>query len=178
MPSNALISFSCQSLAACLRPYRLRSTRSTFPRGQSTPSGAAIKIFSFKTNSVKALLTSTWWHSISLTATMARKRRRESNLTVGANVCSKSTPWTCENPRATSLALNLSSEPSKWYLTLNTHLLVTIFASFGGKTVSQVLFNIKAIISAAMAFFHSLPYIGWLTACLYVSGVGMVSSRS
>ena len=59
-----------------------------------------------------------------------------------------------------SLALNLSSEPSKWYLTLNTYLLVTIFASFRGKTVSQVLFNIKAIISAAIAFFYSLPYIG------------------
>ena len=45
IPSNALISFSYQSLAAYLRPYRLRSTRNTFPRRQLTPLGAAIKIF-------------------------------------------------------------------------------------------------------------------------------------
>ena len=95
-----------------------------------------------------------------LTATIARKRRRESNLTVGANVCLKSIPWTCENPRATSLALNLSSELSEWYLTLNTYLLVTILASFGRKTVSYIPFNISAIISAVIAFFYSLPYIG------------------
>ena len=59
IPSNALISFSYQSLAACLRPYRFRNTRSIFPRRQLTPLGIAIKIFSFKTNLVKALLIST-----------------------------------------------------------------------------------------------------------------------
>ena len=176
--SNALINFSCQSLAAYLRLQRLRSTRSTFPRRQSTPSGAAIKIFFFRTDSVKALFISTWWHSMFLTATIARKRRRESNLTVGANVCSKSIPWTCENPRTTSLALNLSSELSKQFLTLNIYLLVTILASFGGKIVSYIPFNISAIISIVIAFFYLLLYIGWLTACLYISGVGIAPGRS
>ena len=156
IPSKALINFSYQSLAACLRLQRLRSTQSTFAFRQLTPLGAAIKIFSFRINSVKALLISTQQHSIFLTATIARKRRRESNLTVGINVWLKSTPQTWENPRATSLALNLLSKPSKWYLTLNTYLLVTMLAPFGGKTVSYIPFNISAMISIVIAFFQSL----------------------
>ena len=156
IPSKALINFLYQSLTAYLRLQRLRSTRSTFLFRQLTPLGAAIKIFSFRIDSVKALLISTQQYSIFLTATIARKRRRESNLIVGINVQLKSTPWTWENPRATSLALNLSSKLSKWYLTLNTYLLVTILAPFSEKIVIYIPFNISAIISIVITFFQSL----------------------
>lgn len=63
------------------------------------------------------------------TTQMARKLRNDSLLTMGAKVLEKSIPYICEKPCATSLALNLATNPSVLYFTLKTHFDPTAFLS-------------------------------------------------
>lgn len=68
---------------------------------------------------------------------MAKYIRSDSFLTVGANVSEKSMTGTCEKPCTTSLALNLATDPSGWYLTLKTYFDPIVFQSGGSSSYSH-----------------------------------------
>ena len=72
-------------------------------------------------------------------------------LMTGEKVSSKSTPYFCVNPFATSLALNLSILPSDLSLSLYTHLQPMGFLCAGKGTTSQVSLSVKAFSSYSIA---------------------------
>ena len=68
------------------------------------------------------------------------------------------------------LALNLATEPSGWYLTLNTHFDPIAFRPGGSSSYSHVWWFSKFCNSSSMASRQRRPWIGSLTAALYNVG--------
>ena len=97
------------------------------------------------------------------------------NLATGANVSSKSTPYFCRIPLATSRALYRSMSPSAVSLTLKTHLLLIAFRLLGKDTSSYVLFLISDSNSDSHASFHLLAS---LNSIADLNDVGTSSTES
>lgn len=70
-------------------------------------------------------------------------------LITGEKVSSKSTPYCCVKPLATSLAFNLSTIPSAFYLTLYTHLHPIAFLPLA----KEVSFQVSLVSNASTSFF-------------------------
>ncbi|KZV30169.1 hypothetical protein F511_20799 [Dorcoceras hygrometricum] len=103
----------------------------------------------------KAVFTSSCSSSKSCCATRDNTVLMDLCFTTGENISWKSTPSTCENPLATSLALYRGgSTPDIPSFFLNIHLQPMTLWSTGLGTSSQVLFFIREFISSSIARCH------------------------
>ena len=101
-------------------------------------------------------MTSIWCSTSLYCAARLKMIRIDVNLATGANVSSKSTPYFCRKPFATSRALYRSMRPSAVSFTLNTHLLLIALRPRGNGTSSHVSFLVSDSNSESHASFHLL----------------------
>ena len=78
---------------------------------------------------------------------------------------------TWENLWVTSLTLNLETDPSELYLTLNTHFDPIAFWPEGSFSYFQIWWLSRFYSSSSIAFLHHFLWIGLLIALLYVFGL-------
>lgn len=92
-------------------------------------------------------------------------------LIVEAKFLEKSMPCICEKLWATSLTLNLATNPSRLYLTLNTYFDLIAFLPDGSLLYTYVWWFSKFCSSSSMASYHCCLWIGSLVASLYNFGL-------
>lgn len=102
---------------------------------------------------------------------MARNILSDSLLTVGENVLLKSTSWFCEKSCTTSLALYRATDPSGWYLTLNTYFDPIAYLSSRSRLYSQVLWFSRFWISSPLTSLYCRECTGPTMTFLYVFGL-------
>ena len=151
--SNLLV----HSLGDCLSRYKDLCNKHTCSSLSftSNPSSCFIKMISSSSPYRNVVLTSICSSSMSTCVTKANINLIDLCFTTGEKILLKSTPSSCINPLATSLALNLTlSLPGASYFFLKIYLQSTTFRLLGLSTSLYVLFLCNDWISSFIVTIH------------------------
>ena len=111
-----------------------------------------------------SVLTSNYFTSRSMLATMPNTVLIDVIFTTSANISSKSTPFFCWKPFTMIQALYLGGFPPSPDTSLYTHLFWSALFPFGKSVNSYVWFSCKEFISSCMAYNHYRLWVSLLAS--------------
>lgn len=153
-----------QALGACQSPYKVIFNLYMRCSLLSTtkPSGYVTCTSSLSSPLRRVDFMSRWCTSHPWLADIARIKYTVSSLAIDAKTSSKSTPYCCTYPFATSLILCLITSPSTLLFNLNTHFNPMSLCPIGNLTRVQVVFFSIDAISFTIALSQiAFPIASW-----------------